>query len=159
MVLTFLMGMDTCTREQVCCSMAYRKKRDGERYTLVFEAEHVPAGQQCASEESGIDASASAEAVAPASAEADFELWSGARTGFLIDKYVDLKDLVGQKGGFRELAKVLEKEHHIRPPALLETGVSAGNSEGHRLLQGHGGGAGQHAPQEEAEDILEQRPC
>ncbi|XP_077508849.1 uncharacterized protein LOC144120360 [Amblyomma americanum] len=30
---------------------------------------------------------------------------------------------------YRELAKVLEKEHHIRPPALLETGVSAGNSD------------------------------
>ncbi|XP_077520195.1 acetylcholinesterase-like [Amblyomma americanum] len=27
----------------------------------------------------------------------------------------------------RELAKMLEKEHHIQPPALLESGVSAGN--------------------------------
>ncbi|XP_077517206.1 uncharacterized protein LOC144128029 [Amblyomma americanum] len=162
---------------------------DGERYVLVFEDEHTPASQPRASDESGIGASASAEAVAPipASAEADLELWSGAKTRFLIDKYVQFKDLVGQKGGFRtkkmfwtrltnllnhefggtlsavqvenkwkslersykrartknntsghhrvpceyeeELSKVLEKEHHIQPPALLETGASAGNSD------------------------------
>ncbi|XP_077511304.1 uncharacterized protein LOC144121782 [Amblyomma americanum] len=76
---------------------------DGERYVLVFEDEHTPASQPRASDESGIGASASAEAVAPipASAEADLELWSGAKTRFLIDKYVQFKDLVGQKGGFR----------------------------------------------------------
>ncbi|KAL1416644.1 hypothetical protein MTO96_027676 [Rhipicephalus appendiculatus] len=50
------------------------------------------------------------------------EVWLRNQTLFLISKYKELNDVDIKKGGFSELAEVLEKQHHVTPTVLVTQG-------------------------------------
>ncbi|KAL3183238.1 hypothetical protein MRX96_034288 [Rhipicephalus microplus] len=75
---------------------------DGTVITLVFE--NGPQQQNCDDRDYASQRLSDVPLVAPSQASeppSEPELWSERKTRFLINKYKELKDLVGKKGGFR----------------------------------------------------------